>query len=198
MSRPLKVFGVRRPVPQFVLATTLLGVLACARPVPPTTTKPEGQAVTGAATEQAPEQCLPGKTWDGVACGDGCPAGLHFDGANCVHSDGMPCFTGCGAEYGLAGPDAAAGDGPPASAYGAASTIAKLDLSICKMAGGPVGVGHAIVTFANTGAVRAVRIGRAPFAGTGVARCVAAQLELIRVAPFRGPDVDVSSAFAVR
>lgn len=79
-----------------------------------------------------------------------------------------------------------------------ASPLGPVVVQDCRAPGGPVGAGHATLTFATSGEVREVVIDSPPFAGTPVGACVAAKLRAIRVAPFAGGPVRIGKSFVIQ
>jgi hypothetical protein len=62
--------------------------------------------------------------------------------------------------------------------------VQQVDLSGCRHEGGPTGKGYALVIFAQTGKVSAVRLQAEPYAGTDVGACIVQKLGAVRIQPF--------------
>ena len=83
----------------------------------------------------------------------------------------------------------------PANAAGA---LGKVDVSVCRNAGGFHGAGHVKVTFEPGGTVSKTELDAPPtLAGTGAGACVAKAFAAARISPFEGGPVTVGKSFNV-
>ncbi len=79
----------------------------------------------------------------------------------------------------------------------AGSLLRAVELLKCKIAGGPRGEGHVLVTFAPSGDVQTVSLDRAPFARSPVESCILGQYRTLKVKPFKGDAVTVGKTFRI-
>jgi hypothetical protein len=79
----------------------------------------------------------------------------------------------------------------------AATALANVSVRHCS-AGGQVGTGHVVVTFAPNGRVSEVVVDDPTFAGTPAGRCAQAAFFGASVQPFTGASVRVGKSFTIR
>jgi hypothetical protein len=79
----------------------------------------------------------------------------------------------------------------------AARALSAVSLRACGRAGGPVGAGHARVTFQPTGSVSDVVVDTPELTGTATERCIAQAYRRVRVGGFSGPALTVGKRFVV-
>lgn len=97
-------------------------------------------------------------------------------------------------------PAAQAGGGGSTAPFdrGAASaSLSGINVSSCKVAGGPTGQGHVTVTFLPDGSVQSAVVDQGPFPGTSVAGCVGGRFKGAHVPPFGGAPVRVGKSFSI-
>jgi len=87
--------------------------------------------------------------------------------------------------------------GPVFDRDAAAKVLGSVELIKCKAPGGPRGAGHVLLTFATDGSVADVKVDRAPYEGSPVARCITAQYKLAKVPAFTGAPVVVGKNFSI-
>lgn len=166
-------------------------------PLPPPSATSRSQ-LTPPPNQPAPA-CPPGKGWDGLACVEKlCADGSRFEiGRGCVDCSFLWC--GPNPERRPSWSDDRGTDNPTQFNRSAArEALGNVVLSACKQNGGPVGTGHATVTFHPSGNVSHVELNGGPFKGTLVGACILAQLETARVPPFGGSAVKVGKSFSLR
>jgi predicted Zn finger-like uncharacterized protein len=92
---------------------------------------------------------------------------------------------------------------PPATDVGAfdgaaaARALSAVSLRACSRAGGPVGPGHARVTFEPGGNVSGVVVDSPELSGTATERCVAQAYRRVRIGAFSGPALTVGKRFVL-
>lgn len=79
----------------------------------------------------------------------------------------------------------------------ASNALKSVDVARCKKPKGPTGDGHVIVTFAPRGSASDAVVDQAPFAGTKVGKCIAAEYRKVKVPRFTGAAVSVGKKFKI-
>lgn len=128
-----------------------------------------------------PPTCPSEAGWDGVACvTTTCAEGARFEvGKGCVRCGDAGCWPN---------PERTpwGNEGTAFDSFRASGALENVTLSMCKRDGGPVGRGHAQITFHPAGHVHHVELDAGPFSGTLVGGCVVAQFKNVHVPKFGG------------
>lgn len=178
-------------------STDAVGVSPPLPPLPPSSASLSNRMVYVPPQPLPPSPCPADLGWEGRACvSRECPTGSRFkQGAGCV-----ACLGEC---YPDPERSERAESGPwrddPAQfeRHTADERLSRVVLSSCKADGGPTGAGIALVTFRPSGDVGHVSLD-APFERTAVGNCIAKKLGEVRVPPFGGTSVRVSTVFSVQ
>jgi hypothetical protein len=91
---------------------------------------------------------------------------------------------------------------PAAAAFdrdAALQSLLAVDLSKCKVPGGPRGDGHVVVAFATTGKADSASVDKGPFLGVSkVQRCIEGKFKSASVPAFTGDPVSVGKNFQLQ
>jgi hypothetical protein len=87
--------------------------------------------------------------------------------------------------------------GPAFDKEAAANALRAVDLVKCKIAGGPRGEGHVVVTFSPGGAATEVVVDRGPFVKSPVERCIVGEFKKAKIPAFSGDPVKVGKTFHI-
>jgi hypothetical protein len=88
-------------------------------------------------------------------------------------------------------------EGPLFDQAAAATALRSIDLVKCKIAGGPRGEGHVVVTFAAEGTTSDVTVDGGPYVKSPVERCIVSQFKVAKIPAFKGDPVKVGKKFRI-
>lgn len=88
-------------------------------------------------------------------------------------------------------------EGPVFDKEAAGTALRAVDLVKCKIAGGPRGEGHVVVTFGADGAASDALVDGGPYVKSPVERCIAGQFKTAKVPAFKGEPVKVGKKFRI-
>jgi hypothetical protein len=94
-------------------------------------------------------------------------------------------------------PAPAAAEDAPFDKEAAVNALGGVDLTRCKVSGGPRGEGHVLITFAPTGVTSQVALDRGPFGKTPVERCIVGQYKGVKIPKFSGNAITVGKTFRI-
>jgi hypothetical protein len=88
--------------------------------------------------------------------------------------------------------------GPPFDRAAAVQSLSAVELSRCKVPGGPRGEGHVVVSFTPKGEAAKAEVDEGVFVGTKVQKCIEDKFKSVTVPPFAGDPVTVGKKFALK